>query len=287
MEMVSIKSSYLSRQPLKIRHPGIKLHSCQNGHPQRGIVEFDAPTLSTHPVNTIGLQVIDVYGNITRWSYTLTADDTRIAENIGNPADVNSDGSVNIQDLVLVASDFGRTGQNSTDVNGDGIVNIVDLVLVASALGNGEAAAPPLHPSDFEGFTAAEVKHLLIQARQMARADPIYVRGITVLEQLLTHLLPKETALLSNYPNPFNPETWIPYQLAKPAKVTLHIYSVNGALVRTLELGHQIAGTYYSKNRAAYWDGRNEHGEAVASGVYFYTLTAGKFTATRKMWIKK
>ena len=158
---------------------------------------------------------------------------------------------------------------------------------MAGVLGEGTATAPTLHPSNLEGLTAAEIQQLLTQARQMALTDPIYLRGVRILEQLLNRLLPKETALLPNYPNPFNPETWIPYQLAKPADVTLHIYSVNGALVRTLELGHQTAGTYYSKNRAVYWDGRNQHGEAVASGVYVYTLTAGNFTATRKMLIRK
>ena len=96
-----------------------------------------------------------------------------------------------------------------------------------------------------------------------------------------------ETVLLANYPNPFNPETWIPYQLSKPAEVTLHIYAVNGTLVRTLALGHQLAGMYQSRSRAAYWDGRNAFGERVASGVYFYTLMAGDFTATRKMLIRK
>ena len=104
---------------------------------------------------------------------------------------------------------------------------------------------------------------------------------------MLARLLPKETALLPNYPNPFNPETWIPYQLATPAKVTLHIYAVDGRPVRTLGLGHQLAGKYQTRSRAAYWDGRNELGESVASGLYFYTLTAGDFTATRKMLIRK
>ena len=98
---------------------------------------------------------------------------------------------------------------------------------------------------------------------------------------------PRETTLLANYPNPFNPETWIPYELSKPAEVTLHIYAVNGMLVRTLTLGHQPAGTYHSKSRAAYWNGKNELGEAVASGVYFYTLSAGDFTATQKMFIRR
>jgi len=99
--------------------------------------------------------------------------------------------------------------------------------------------------------------------------------------------LPEATSLLPNYPNPFNPETWIPYQLAKPAEGTLHIYSVNGALVRKLVFGHQPAGIYQQRSRAAYWDGRNSQGEKVASGIYFYTITAGDFTATRKMLIRK
>ena len=93
--------------------------------------------------------------------------------------------------------------------------------------------------------------------------------------------------MLANYPNPFNPETWIPYQLAQSAEVTLTIYDMNGQLVRRLAVGHQAAGMYRSRSRAAYWDGRNQLGESVASGLYFYTLTADKFTATRRMLILK
>ena len=124
---------------------GVKLHSCSEGHAQSNTVEFDTPTLTAYAVNTIALQVIDGHGNITRQEYTLRADDTLI---IQNPMDVNSDGVVNIRDLVLVASNFGQTGQNSADVNSDGVVNVSDLVLVASALGEGTAAAPILYPSD-------------------------------------------------------------------------------------------------------------------------------------------
>ena len=98
---------------------------------------------------------------------------------------------------------------------------------------------------------------------------------------------PEATYLLANYPNPFNPETWIPYQLSKPTDVTVSIYSVDGKLIRTLTLGHQPAGTYQNRSRAAYWDGKNAVGEPVASGVYFYTLTTGEFTATRKLLILK
>ncbi|MDE0682307.1 MAG: T9SS type A sorting domain-containing protein, partial [Candidatus Poribacteria bacterium] len=100
-------------------------------------------------------------------------------------------------------------------------------------------------------------------------------------------LIPTETALLVNYPNPFNPETWIPYQLAKPADVKLTIYDIEGRVVRDLDLGHQAVGIYENRSRAAYWDGKNAVGEPVASGVYFYTLTAGDFTATRKPLIRK
>ena len=98
---------------------------------------------------------------------------------------------------------------------------------------------------------------------------------------------PEVTSLLPNYPNPFNPETWIPYQLAKPTDVTLTIYDIQGRVVRDLDLGHQRAGMYHSRSRAAHWDGRNAQGEPVASGLYFYTLKAGDFAATRKMLIRK
>ena len=107
------------------------------------------------------------------------------------------------------------------------------------------------------------------------------------LAPALSKTIPKATALLPNYPNPFNPETWVPYQLAAAADVTLTIYAVDGTLVRTLALGHRAAGVYQSKSRAAYWDGRNELGEPVASGIYFYTLTAGDFSATGKMLVRK
>ena len=100
-------------------------------------------------------------------------------------------------------------------------------------------------------------------------------------------MTPKETALLPNYPNPFNPETWIPYQLATPVDVPVTIYDIKGSTVRTLILGPQSAGVYHGQERAAYWDGRNGQGEPVASGLYFYTLTAGDFSATRKMLIRK
>ena len=201
--------------------------------------------------------------------------------------DVNSDGVVNILDLVSVSANFGQTGQNTADVNGDGVVNIVDLVKVAGEMGTTGGAAPSAQQQTLGGLTATDVKHWLTQAQQVKLTDATSQRGILILQQLFTALIPKETSLLPNYPNPFNPETWIPYQLAEPAEVTLHIYAVDGRLIRTLALGHRPAGIYHSRKRAAYWNGRNNVGEPVASGVYFYTLTVGDFTTTRKMLIRK
>ena len=220
-------------------------------------------------------------GTVLLWRVIPTDDVT-----FQHKGDVNGDGTVNIQDLISVAAKLGQTDTSSADVNGDGVVNIQDLVLVAVALGT-SAAAPSLHPQALEMLTATEVKQWLSTAQQLDLTDTTLQRGILFLEQLLIALTPKETALLANYPNPFNPETWIPYHLAKNADVTLHIYAVNGMLVRTLALGHQAAGVYQNRSRAAYWDGRNALREKVASGLYFYRLTAGDFSATHKMLIRK
>ena len=200
--------------------------------------------------------------------------------------DVNRDGRVNLQDLNLVASQVGQIEADDVDVNADGIVNIVDLVLVAAALGAGDSA-PSVRSKDIKTPTLADVQLWLAHAQHIGDITSTIQRGIAVLEDLLRVLSPKKTVLLPNYPNPFNPETWIPYQLATSADVTICIYSASGVLVRTLALGYQPAGIYQSRSRAMYWDGKNESGEQVASGVYFYTLSAGQFTMTRRMVIRK
>ena len=99
--------------------------------------------------------------------------------------------------------------------------------------------------------------------------------------------LPTTTQLLANYPNPFNPETWIPFQLSQDAEVRLTIYDVTSKTVRQMELGHLTAGSYSQTEKAIYWDGKTETGEQVGSGTYFYQLQAGDYTATRKMVILK
>ncbi len=195
--------------------------------------------------------------------------------------DVNGDGVVNISDLTFVAANLGKIGANPADVNGDGIVNIVDLALVAAAIGNnGDDVAAPALLSDLP--SREDVQSWLHEARSLNLSDPDFQRGVLFLENLLNSLTPKQTALLPNYPNPFNPETWIPYHLATPSDVNITIYTSDGKLVRALKLGNQTVGIHQE-----HWDGKNAYGERVASGIYFYTLRAGNYTATRKMSIAK
>ena len=205
--------------------------------------------------------------------------------------DVNADGQVSILDLILVAQHMGAAASatSKVDVNRDGVVSILDLILVAQHMGESTGSASPsiLSMDSRDGLDPAMIQAWIERAQVEDDGSIAFQQGITNLQRLLALLIPEETALLPNYPNPFNPETWIPYQVSEPTEVTLRIYSVNGGLVRHLALGHQPAGIYQSRTRAAYWDGRNELGESVASGVYFYTLTAGDFTATRKMLIRK
>jgi hypothetical protein len=103
----------------------------------------------------------------------------------------------------------------------------------------------------------------------------------------LGDIVPERSVLLQNYPNPFNPETWIPYHLKDAENVSIRIYSTAGQLVRTLDLGYKDAGIYSSRSKAAYWDGRNEAGEQISSGIYFYNMTTGDFASTRKMIITR
>ncbi|MDE0010637.1 MAG: dockerin type I domain-containing protein [Candidatus Poribacteria bacterium] len=208
--------------------------------------------------------------------------------------DINLDGKVDVMDLVLVASDFGKTfvqgEQLNADVNNDGIVDRRDVMQVLDALE--VAAAPSTRAQRVPTLLAQNLQFWINRAKELKSNHESLQDGIAVLNQLRETLIqtqkgPTETILLTNYPNPFNPETWIPYRLAEAAAVRVQIYTPEGLLIRRLILGHQPIGTYESRNRAAYWDGRNQQGEQAASGIYFYTLEAGDFTATRKMLIRK
>ncbi len=275
---------------------GTTLDEASNGEGTLATLTFEVFDFKPSTLTLSQVYLVDSDG--TRWEATTQNGTVTIPpepeeEVVG---DINRDGVVDILDLTIVSVRFGQRGQNSADLNDDGLVDIVDLVLVASAFSE-EAEAPSLYPQALELLNAADLRLWLTQAQQLALTDPTYLRGITVLEQLHAALIPQETTLLPNYPNPFNPETWIPYRLAEDAFVTLTIYDQSGQVVRTLDIGHQIAGYYTDRMKAAYWDGKNEFGEGVASGVYFYHLSAGRsglsvphrsdFSATRKMLILK
>ena len=205
-----------------------------------------------------------------------------------SPYDVNRDGKVDNTDAALVADALGESPPSNPnlDVNGDGNVNFLDLLLVFDNRDESNAA-PVAVASKRPKVSREEVQH---QIDLLLATDNHSVTAqftLAYLQSLLEVVTPEQTRLFANYPNPFNPETWIPYQLATSSDVQITIYNSAGREVRTLSLGHQPEGYYTDRSRAAYWDGRNTIGEQVASGVYFYVFTANEFSATRKMLIVK
>ncbi len=204
-------------------------------------------------------------------------------------SDINADGKVNNTDLMLVAAALGQnTPVNSrVDVNGDGTVNAADLIVVISDL---DDAVNPAAPEIGSKLTAVDRALIQAEIRSLQLEDDgslKYQQVLAFLQSLLASATPQETQLLANYPNPFNPETWIPYQLAIGTDVQILIYDAKGTLIRQLALGYQPEGYYTERNSAAYWDGRNALGERVASGIYFYQLRTNEASALRKMLILK
>ena len=210
---------------------------------------------------------------------------------------------MDISDGLLVVKNFGKSDPQF-DINGDGVIGIKDLRAIIAYLQNirfcSLAPGSPVHnPSQHatigtdlvaEGdirVSQETVRQWLTILHQTNDGSLAFKEAIALLETLLYSTLPEKTTLLANYPNPFNPETWIPYYLATDMSVTISIYDASGSLVRQLDVGHQKTGDYTTRNRAAYWDGTSETGERVASGIYFYTLTTDRNTATRKMVILK
>ena len=212
-----------------------------------------------------------------------------------NPEDVNSDGVVDLMDLVIVASQFNRSPPSNpaADVNRDGKVDVSDLIRVGSHFGERTTNAAPstgrvsfVSPSHEQ---IATIKRALVELEAVAHpsAGAEIARDVLLLWLADSEKIVTETKLLPNFPSPFNAETWIPYQLVADAEVQLLIYNINGTLVRHLNLGHQTAGYYHDKSKAAYWDGRSETGELVSSGLYFYQLRANEFTSVKRMVIIK
>ena len=206
---------------------------------------------------------------------------------VGASRDINGDGSVNISDLILVSQNLGSSNPQA-DINDDGKVNIFDLIAVAQYLGESTTGlAPGVLMQNLAEFNTTMIQKWIDMAYVVDDGSLMFQQGIANLKRLLNTIRPAETVLLTNYPNPFNPETWIPYHLAYDTDVTLTIYDIKGSVVRQFSLGYQQAGYYTDRIKAPYWDGRNSVGELVGSGVYFYQLKADHFSAMRKMVILK
>ena len=206
----------------------------------------------------------------------------------GSKYDVNGDGTVDLKDRNAVAvASLTDSPDAKYDVNGDGAVDAFDLIEIIENLTPGAAGAPTLFGMQ---LTVAQIDRLQEQIDLLVAANdrsPAAMRTLIYLQQLLVTARPEKTQLLANYPNPFNPETWIPYELATDTHVKVTIYNTQGVVIRTLPLGHQSAGYYVGRDRAAYWDGRNALGEQVASGLYFYQLETDEMSLMRKMVILK
>ncbi len=275
------------------------------------VLAFAKEALGIHNVQLLSYYMDNGEKKLEQMSFSILVKDVFVATQRMRYAkeDVNQDEKVNVIDLMAVARSMrspsvsndtpAENVDSRADVNGDGAVNLLDLVLVYTSDLWGKAAPATVaesrdanEASAFAPAVSSNVDPAIIQswidlARVQDDGSAVFDIGIAKFEALLAARKPNDTKLLLNYPNPFNPETWIPYQLAEATNVTVTIHAMNGSLIRTLALGHQTAGVYKSKSRAAHWDGHNEFGEQVASGLYFYTLTAGDFSATGKMLVRK
>ncbi|MFC1712275.1 PKD domain-containing protein [Candidatus Poribacteria bacterium] len=236
------------------------------------------------------------------------------------PGDTNNDGKVDVRDIVPIGRHWGSEGEKRPDMpsewqicpvvpwsdkpatyadaNGDGTVNEQDILSIVSfwkqSRQQNQSAAPRFVAT---GHFALEREMLnAYQAMyDILESLPPKTEGVRVLKFALEEIMadirqsmkPGKSRLLQNYPNPCNPETWIPYQLAEPASISINIYDINGRLVRALEVGQKAAGYYLSKQESAYWNGRNQDGERVCSGIYIYHIRAGEFEGVGKLIIAR
>ncbi len=233
----------------------------------------DADAIQVDRAYVVRIEVTDAAGNPFITEVTFDTFPPR------DPVDVNGDGVVNIIDIVIVATAFGGDAAltPTADVNGDGVINIVDLISVALRF------ASPAAPAR-DGYAA------LTAARDALRSDTSGVsvaHALRVLDDLLAERDSAATQLLGAYPNPFNPETWIPFSLGLESTVTLTFYDAGGSRVRRMDLGMRAAGVYSRPGRAARWDGRDDAGARVASGWYAVELVAGSQRRTARVLLAK
>ena len=253
-------------------------------------------SLSRYAGDHVLLELITDPGENVSCDWAHWADLFITAEGIESNGDVNQDGIVNVLDIILVAQNLGQKPPSNprVDANKDGQVNILDLVFVAERLGEKVVSAAPSQVDTIKSGTSSPGDIIVVRrALRELEVVPEKSHNVEITIQFLHAWLVnanqsvRETKLLPNYPNPFNPETWIPYQLAEAADVSVKIYGVGGHLVRTISVGFKPIGYYLTRERAAYWDGRNEIGESVSSGVYFIQFLSGDFAATRRIVVVK
>ena len=253
-------------------------------------------SLSRYAGDHVLLELITDPGEDVNCDWAHWADLFITAKGVESNGDVNQDGTVNVLDIILVAQNLGQKSPSNprVDANKDGQVNILDLVFVAERLGEKVVSAAPYQVDTIKSETSSPGDIIVVRrALRELEVVPEKSHNVEITIQFLHAWLVnanqrvRETKLLPNYPNPFNPETWIPYQLAKAADVSVTIYDVGGRLVRTVSVGFKPVGYYLTRERAAYWDGRNETGESVSSGVYFIQFLSGDFAATRRIVVVK
>lgn len=230
--------------------------------PEASAIEFIGTAWSNQPSigNAPSLDTLT-----SAWAFAINSD-IRMIE----PDKLYTLTARNLRTGVVVTELISTTGKSSTavwaDMNRNSVVQVGDMLDIT------------LH--DTEGTLVSGPNRHTVTLSDIQNA-------FMTVSMRVGEVRPKHTILAQNYPNPFNPETWIPYQLSEPTEVSIQIYDSVGHLVRTLELGMKSAGVYMSHSEAAYWDGKNENGERVASGVYFYSLQTPEFNATRRMVILK
>jgi len=250
----------------------------------------------------------DADGNPTIINYPSDSEGERIVSNhLGiisapivaraNPGDINNDGNITAYDASLVLQHtvelitLSLEQRQVADVTGDRTISTLDAVLIL------QYTAGLITQFPVDSQTIAKIlnpkleSEVLIEKISELEGISLNREQNQVLEQLkqlvFQRVTPTRNALLQNFPNPFNPETWIPYKLANPAEVTLRIYNIKGELVRNINLGNKAADIYITRNKAVHWNGRTQKGEPAASGIYYYTNKAGGFVATGKMILLK
>ncbi|MDE0299502.1 MAG: cohesin domain-containing protein [Candidatus Poribacteria bacterium] len=209
-------------------------------------------------------------------------EDARVEKPSRVVVDANGDGVISILDLPQVAARLTEAGKKDVDVNQDGAVDTADLFQAVTDLKVAKTE-PGAYLAALSMLTSTDVAEWLDQQRESNQGEADLKRSIRAVQHQLAVTVPGETALLPNYPNPFERETWIPYHLAFKMEVYITIYSEKGLPVRHLAMGDRNPGHYVGLSRAAYWDGRDDDGAPVPSGTYVYELVTWDHMESQKM----